>query len=410
MTDTRKKLSNTLKNEGGAVIILVAVSLVLLAGMTALAVDLSYRHVVRNELQNIADAAALAGARQLGVLYPESYQDQQNYDVVATGDRDQIVDVIQQTAVKNQAGAKLGISIPSGDILIGLWDFSTRTFTEASLQPDAVKVVVRRDDTANSPVGTFFASVFGIDSMSIVAEATAALSGQSTAEPGELELPIGISKNWFDEHAGDGDDYCGKTIKFSPSTDPDACAGWNTFDDDPANDNKVRDILDGIITNNETTADSVFEYINGDLSANTFEALMTAFQVKGHDVTFQYDPNNLQAIPQPVAAGEHGEPLYDTDGTTQLQYPPCQGASGCTGELRYSHEWPTTVTVYDSDDCTPNGSIRVAGFAQVVVYDVGAPSNKTVAARIECDYVDSEPTRGGGGNYGKKGSIPGLVD
>jgi hypothetical protein len=51
----------------------------------------------------------------------------------------------------------------------------------------------------------------------------------------------------------------------------------------------------------------------------------------------------------------------------------------------------------------------IAGFAQVVVYNVGMPSNKIVEARIRCDFVDPELTRGGGGNFGKKGSIPGLV-
>jgi len=77
--------------------------------------------------------------------------------------------------------------------------------------------------------------------------------------------------------------------------------------------------------------------------------------------------------------------------------------------LRYAHEWVTGIPVYDSDDCTPGKDMPIAGFAEVVVYNVGMPSNKIVAARIRCDFVDPEPTRGGGGNYGRKGSIPGLV-
>ena len=53
------------QKQKGAVAVLVALTLPVLVGAAALAVDLAYLHVVRNELQNDADAAALAGARKL---------------------------------------------------------------------------------------------------------------------------------------------------------------------------------------------------------------------------------------------------------------------------------------------------------------------------------------------------------
>ena len=43
--------------------------LIVLLSFVALAIDVGYMVVVKNELQNVADAGALAGARQLGDIY-----------------------------------------------------------------------------------------------------------------------------------------------------------------------------------------------------------------------------------------------------------------------------------------------------------------------------------------------------
>ena len=48
---------------------MVAIMLVVLLSFGALALDISNAMIARNELQNVADASALAGARQLGVIY-----------------------------------------------------------------------------------------------------------------------------------------------------------------------------------------------------------------------------------------------------------------------------------------------------------------------------------------------------
>ncbi len=48
-------------NQRGVTVVLVAVLMVVFLGLAALAVDISHLYVVRNELQNAADAGALAG-------------------------------------------------------------------------------------------------------------------------------------------------------------------------------------------------------------------------------------------------------------------------------------------------------------------------------------------------------------
>ena len=54
-----------LSERDGATVIIVALALVMLLGFGAFAVDIGYLYVVRNELQNAADAGALAGAAAL---------------------------------------------------------------------------------------------------------------------------------------------------------------------------------------------------------------------------------------------------------------------------------------------------------------------------------------------------------
>ncbi len=402
------------KNEDGAVLVVVTVMMVLLIGFVALAIDVGYAFVAKNELQNAADASALAAARELGSIYQSmSYVEQQAY----VCDPNDIIPVAQSTAASNKAATQSAVVLPE-DVVIGTWDYTTKTLTPTLEQPDAVQVTTRRDDEAHGgPVSTFFARIFNVRFYSVRTNATAALTGQSTAEPGELELPVGVSVSRF---SGEPESWCGQVIKFSPTTDPDACAGWTTFESSPANDNKVRDILEGTLGNGDVVVgDTEFQFTNGDLSEGTFERLMSQYQNNGHDVDGIYDPvsgvepgpataavplcmNSINAI---VECGTDGTTLDD-----QLHYPPCSGAGGCSGDLRYAHEWETTVVVYDSNDCSPGKDMPLAGFAQVVVYNVGMPSNKVVAARIRCDFVDPEGTRGGGGNFGKKGSIPGLVE
>lgn len=53
------------QRQSGAVLVMLGVTLVVLLGFAALAIDLGRTYLVRTELQNAADAAALAGAKEL---------------------------------------------------------------------------------------------------------------------------------------------------------------------------------------------------------------------------------------------------------------------------------------------------------------------------------------------------------
>jgi hypothetical protein len=388
-------LASRIKDQSGVAAILVGIVIVMLIGFTALAVDIGYVMTTRNELQNVADAAALAAARQLGAIYQGmSYDEQQDY----VCDPSTIRPIARDVGLRNQAGRR-NITINNVDIIIGQWDATSLTFTQTLVHPDAVQVTARRDSSANGPITTFFARILGIDTVNVTADATAALTGQGTSEPGELEIPIGISNYWFNH------DYCNDEIKFYPTNDPESCAGWNTFTELPSNDITVRRILNEIITSPATTAGATeFSYIGGTLSNPTFDALLTLFQNKGYDVD---SSGNVIEIPS-------GNPLHDATGTgqevpllddagNQLLYP--------DGTPRNKHLWETSVVVYAWDDCSnANTLIEIAGYARVKITDVLDAPDKLVKGEVICEYVSSEPTRGGGGEYGTMGSIPGLVE
>ena len=394
-----QKLIARIKDQSGIIVVLVALTMTVLIGFAALAVDIGYTLTTKNELQNVADAAALAAARQLGVIYQGmSYDEQQNY----VCDPQTIVDVATDVAAKNQAGG-MNITIEADNVTIGDWDANTLSLTQTWDQPDAVRVLARRDGTANGPITTFFARIFGIDTVDVSARATAALTGQGTTEPGELEVPLGISGYYFD-----GDDRCNDQIKFSPTGDPDACAGWTSFTEG-ANTPNIIKILEEQIDSAATTAgETIFEFIGGDLTP-LFDPLLTLFQHRGYDVYEDGTPI-LGPDGEPlVYAGEDGVPLNDAEGN-RLYYP--DYPDGTTpGPPRNKHVWTTTVAVYDLDTCdNPNTSIGIGGYATVTITDVLGPPDKLIEGVVVCEIVVSEDNRGGGGKYGTNSPIPNLVE
>jgi hypothetical protein len=394
--------------------ILVAVLLFILVGFAALAVDVGYYMVTRNDLQNIADASALYGARILGNNYEGMTPAAQQAYVC---DPAEIVPGVQEVGLANYAGDLDGIAIDAGDVRIGQWDSSaTPRFTPTLNRPDAVSVTVRREGGTNGPISSIFARILGINTFDVSADATAALTGQGTSGEGDLELPVGISAFFFDGYG------CNDWIKFSPTNDPDSCAGWTSWEY-RANDRMLRNILEGALdeanggTNDYPSPDMVAggdtaEFIGGDLSNNTFDAMMDLYRARGCD----YDPGPTDALDDDsyILLGADGEcvpghlgddegvPLLDDEGV-RLEYP--------DGTPRNYHKWETLVIVYDWDDCSnPNTEIVIAGYATIALVDVLGPPDKLLRGRIMCELFSNDPERGGGGNYGTMGTIPGLVE
>jgi len=451
MNDKNQNITKIDFLQSGAVIPFVAVSMILIVAIVALAVDVGYLYVARNELQNAADAAALGATRKLSkdIYQGASFQSlsaaaQSAYNINVenlylgddgegiTHDNLTILKSAQEVAFLNQA-ASAGIVIDAANIKIGIWDPANlgpdgTPFTETSIRPTAVRVTARRDaNNVSGNIANFFAGIFGIDSSPVSARATAALTGQSTVEEGELELPIGIDYDVFYGKTG----LCGDVIKFSPTGG--SCAGWTSFTYG-SNDSTLRDILlpddhEDSKENPDLGVGDSTNYVGGDLSSQTFEYLLSEYWRKGKPVNKYYNPND-SVLPYEVSSdeapllcdgGDKGVVACDAIFTTPVYYPCVKYTNeylpdGCkewppANFLRRAHEWETTVIVYESNNCSnPNQSLKIVGFAPVTVFNVGNPPNKTVEARIECQIISPDDTRGGGLNLGVFGTLPGLVE
>lgn len=359
-----------LVNQRGVTALMVAAMMLVFLGLAALAVDVGFTLVTRNQLQNVSDAASLAATRKLGFIYEgKTYAEQQIY----VCNPEDIVPVAQAVALENAAAGK-NITVDSADVTIGQWNGDTRILTPTLNQPDAVRVIARRDSTALSlegPITTFFAKIFGKDTLDVKAGATAALTGESTAGPGGLPVPLGISKYWFDNQPEFK--YCNQPIRFYPTNDPTSCAGWHVYDRySNAPDSRLRqtitDLNNGSYQSPETIAGQTqFVFTGGTMSQETFAAMKSLFDSRRvlNDGIIDNDTNSLT--------------------------------------------WTTTVAVYDSSDCSnPHGSITIVGFATIVITGVQDAPVHQIDGYVICN--DVEAGRGGGGSYGTKGSIPGLVE
>lgn len=143
--------------ERGNVAVVVALSLMVLLGFAALVIDVGNFWRVRGELQNAADAAALAGVRDLN--------GQSSQFTLARLSAQRIAAL--HAADSTRVSLDLNLSnTASGDIVLGHWNFSARSFTVADgLMPpykvNAVQVSTRRAARDGNPVHTFLAPLFG---------------------------------------------------------------------------------------------------------------------------------------------------------------------------------------------------------------------------------------------------------
>ncbi|WP_455245236.1 pilus assembly protein TadG-related protein [Petrachloros mirabilis] len=352
------------KNERGATAVIVAIMIVVLLGFGALALDISNAMIARNELQNVADAAALAGARQIGVIY----------QALPTGtpytgytiNPSVVYTAATGVASQNQA-RQVAVTVNIADIQIGVWNSTTRTLAPiTNTGATGVRVTARRDGSANGPVATWLAGVMGINSMNVVATATAALTGTGVLLPGEANAPFGIDDYIFSNPA-----YCGTPIQFYPTNNPPTgCAGWHTFEEDPPNAATERRILRGLTPNpptyetpGMTAGETTLEYIGGNLATNL------------SDLYNLWDAKKVMDTSSP--------------------------SGWC---------WHVTIPVYPNQNCSnPVTTMGTVGFASACVWEVQYPPiGQVINAFVECGKVTQG--QGGGGSYGTLGSIPGLVE
>jgi len=232
----------------------------------------------------------------------------------------------------------------------------TRTHTPTVIQPKAVRVLSRRDPSANGAISTFFGGVIGMTSVRVGAVATGDMTAGGPTGPGQLDVPFAISEYYFTQFG------CGDSIKFYPNDGtPQACAAWQTFNQSPSNANTLKQIINGMI-------------------AGTYQSPATA---PGNTLNFT-NGNVASAFPNLIN-------LYNAK----------KAADG----------WHVFVPVYESPDCAPpNGAIPIIGYAEALITNVQGAPNFLISATIQCNIFEGN-TVGGGPPFGPVlSTIPGLVE
>jgi hypothetical protein len=164
-----KRIRRT-RHEGrrGAVVPLVAVAGPVLLGFAALTIDLGQVYVARTQLQQAADAAALAAAS----VYFTDAGLQQNGSAISS----MAMERAGAIALNNRVlGSRL--ILKAADVTPGQHDFADPAGPLLPMSPwNAVQVTARRtSDCENGPVSLFFARIWGWNSADLVAAARAAV-------------------------------------------------------------------------------------------------------------------------------------------------------------------------------------------------------------------------------------------
>jgi Flp pilus assembly protein TadG len=330
--------------------------LMVMLALGAAAIDVGHSMVARNELQNASDAAALAGARALGLIYEGMTPAAMGSYVLTSGDAATIIAAAQTGGQANSA-AGVTLVVNPGDVQIGLWDAATHTFTATPTQPRAVRVTTRRDGAANGPIATFLGQVIGLTNINVSAPATAELTGIGSTPTGALDLPVAISEFFFSQYG------CGDSIMLYPSNGtPESCAGFMTYNQSPSNDIGFRNIVNGLAADTyqtpaTTAGETYMNFTGGTLSTPSWNALINLFNVK-------------------------------------------RGSECC---------WDALVPVYDGNDCNPSGAKLIVGYANIRVTNVQAAPIHTITGNVTCPLFEA----GGGAAgpaYGVFTTIPGLVE
>ena len=162
-------MHNSFKNNRGQILVLVAISLVVLLGFAALAIDVGYFYHTKNQLQGAADAAALAGAAKL---------DGTN-NLIQTDAR---IEAIKYAALNSASGSPVHLSSDDSnvlandnginDITVGSW--VTNTYHAGGTPVNAVQVKARSTNKDAAGFPRIFGKIFDTTKQEIRPEAIAA--------------------------------------------------------------------------------------------------------------------------------------------------------------------------------------------------------------------------------------------
>lgn len=362
----------------GAIAIMTAVMMVMFIGFAALAVDIAWRNLVKNELQNAADAAALAGAACL-------YRSTQCGNTTAT-EPDWGTARAKALAYISQNKAA-GASLSTGTVQTGYWNLARTpsTLQSETLTPlaandaPAVQVMVPKTTGVNGgPIATFFARIFGIQNLSLSANAIAVVSPPSSVTPGNA-MPFVLSKCLFD------------TYWDSASNSPRTATTTNPITVTEDSGNNPQSVSVPQVIGQPYTFPAVSSYSIAGTNCNT-----------GQWTSFNLGTESTNAINGLISTGNAteiavGQDTYVSSGAVAALY---QSIRDCSAAGDRSCEYKQAPVIADTNLTHMNSPIL--GFACVRILDANwGGSIKYILMQMSADESKCLTGGSGGGiNYG----------
>ncbi len=192
-----------LSDQRGTAVLLTIGMMVFILAMVGVAVDLAYQFAAIGEIEKSMEAAALAGAGNLGfnaTAFPGARQAAAQYALL-NPQHNPLASLINLN--QNPGNA------PNGDIVLGVWQ--NNTFTPSL---DGTLVNAIRCQFATQ-VPTSFLRVLGVQTLPVSASAIAVSNPPATPPPDACLFPIGVGSCPFQNASSTG---CGSEITFISSS------------------------------------------------------------------------------------------------------------------------------------------------------------------------------------------------
>ena len=367
MDDTKRR-----RQRPGSVLVAVVLMLPVLFGFAAMAVDVGYARMVREQLQVATDAAALAGTPLL--------------DGTSKGlssARAAAVELAGRNIAAGTAVTLTGPSANNGDVVTGVW--SGGVFT-ASTTASAVNAMQVTASAANLP--TFFAQMaFSRESLTASVASISVVGERIGAGTVPYYIPIALGACNFQNY--NSNQLQNLTLSFGPAGSDNA--GWAAIGGVPS--------ASWISSQFSKINSCMWEYQN----AGTVSS--TCASASAGDTARLGNGQQSSSLQNLANAFKTGVPW---NSSVWGSLPAQHSNSGVpTGYYGRTISGPMPVIDGGSSYCTGaanwNKSAPVVGFVWASIYDVrykGSASQMNIWARIDVKTFRKVATGGGGNDYG----------
>ncbi len=342
-SSNKNTVTGIVQNENGISIILVTVSLLFFLVFFLVFIDIAFVHYTRGQLQNAADAAALAGASQI-----TDPNDTNQFDARVEAQTFAQANIVAGAAINLDSDNTNSLS-DANDITVGFWDQTARTYTPGATPVNALEARPRR--SSSSPEGNLpltFGKIINAVAVGLNEKAIAQRIARAAA-------PLSICLDTCSLVIPPG----GLMLYWGPEAqhpDNEAIA-WTVFDDaaQPTQPDELAEFMCGKSIN----ACGLTVFSNNGVISNAMSELRCA--LKNPD----YDSSKKTCTgPTPGCGNDPGESVID---------------------------WKVLVPVFEPAGCPPGDQpypYDIVSYAEITIDEVFAKGNSNRCACDACTHPD----------------------